>query len=209
MMQRLFLLLMFALWAQSAIAQTPDYIRADNAAIRNAFGAPVASKIFSDAYTPMRRDMVQKSAQRIPTYDCGKEPLMALAFVIPFPIKPGAVSWVERIVVDCKPRTQRNFLAIMEGGGPRMIELLPGTSQTDPVLQRDAFTGSSAAVAGVKPQGCDKQWVIDTRISGERRANAPWSEIWSYDLCGKRADVEMTFTPSPQRGTTWNAKLVK
>lgn len=196
-------------FALPAVAQRPEYIRAENAGVRNAFGSAVAEKIFSDAYTPMRRDMVQKSIARIPTYECGKEPLMALAFVIPFPIKPGAVSWVEQIVVDCKPRTQRNFLAIMEDGKPRMIELLPGGSATDPVLQRDAFAGSSAAVAGLKPQGCDKQWVIDTRISGERKGNAPWSEIWSYDLCGKRADVEMTFTPSASRGTTWNAKLLK
>lgn len=97
----------------------------------------------------------------------------------------------------------------MDGENPRMIELLPGSSATDPVLQRDAFTGSSAAIAGAKPQGCDKQWVIDTRIQGERRSDQPWTEIWSYDLCGKKADVEMTFTPSRGRGTTWNAKLVK
>lgn len=190
-----------------AFAQTPEYIRADPAQIRAAFGQATGARIFSDAYTAMRRDMVQKSVARIPTYECGKEPLMALAWVIPFPIKPGAVSWVEKFIVDCKPRTQRNFLAIIDDGKPRMIELLPGNSATDPVLQRDAFAGSSAAVAGAKPQGCDKQWVTDTRINGERRVNAPWSEIWSYDLCGKRADVEMTFTPSPASGTTWGAKL--
>jgi hypothetical protein len=194
---------------ESAFAEKPDYIRADSAAVSRAFGQAVAAKIFSDAYTPMRRDMVQKSIARIPTFECGKEPLMAVAWVIPFPIKPGAVSWVEKIVVDCKPRTQRNFLAIMEDGNPRMIELLPGSSGTDPVLQRDAFRGSTVAIAGAAPRGCDKQWVIDTRVQGERRSDQPWTEIWSYDLCGKRADVEMIFTPSRGSGTTWNAKLVK
>lgn len=208
-MKRLPFLIVLAFFGSPAAAQTPDYIRADNTAARSAFGPAVASRIFSGEYTPMRRDMVQKSIARIPTYECGKEPLMALAFVVPFPIKPGAVSWVERIVIDCKPRTQRNFLAIMEGNSPRMIELLPGNSATDPVLQRDAFAGSSAAIAGARPQGCDRQWVIDTRLQGERRANAPWTEIWSYDLCGKKADVEMTFAPSASQGTTWNAKLVK
>lgn len=86
------LVFLFLLSASPALAQKPDYIHADNTAVRNAFGPAVASKIFSDAYTPMRRDMVQKSIARIPTYDCGKEPLMAVAWVVPFPIKPGAVS---------------------------------------------------------------------------------------------------------------------
>lgn len=208
-MTRLLLIVLAIFASVPAFAQTPDYIRADPAAVRNAFGAAVASKVFSDAYTPMRRDMVQKSVQRIPGYACPKDPLIALAFVIPFPVKPGAVSWVERFFIDCQPRAQRNFLAIMEGDKPRMIELLPGSSATDPVLQRDAFAGSSAAVAGAKPQGCDKQWVTDTRLGGERKANAPWTEIWSYDLCGAKAEIEMTFTPAASSGTTWSAKLKK
>ncbi len=209
-MIRTFFIVVTACLSLPAFAQTPEYIRADPAAIRSAFGPAVASKIFSDAYTPMRRDMVQKSLQRVPGYTCGKEPLIAVAFVIPYPIKPGAVSWVERTFVDCQPRaSQRNFLAIMEGSEPRMIELLPGNSETDPVLQRDAFSGSSAAVISAKPQNCDKQWVTDTRISGNRKPNEPWIEIWSYDLCGTKADVEMTFTPSATRGTTWSAKLKK
>lgn len=192
-----------------AHAQTPEYIRADPAAARNSFGPAVAAKIFSDAYTPMRRDMVGKSLQRIPGFKCAKDPLFALAFVVPYPIKPGAVSWIERTFVDCQPQAQRNFLAIMEDNGPRMIELLPGSSMTDPVLQRDAFTGSSAAVVPAKPKNCDKQWVTDTKLAGEYKPNVPWVETWSYDMCGTKANVEMTFMPSATSGTTWSAKLQK
>ncbi|GIK79689.1 MAG: hypothetical protein KJZ73_00480 [Pseudorhodoplanes sp.] len=195
--------------AVPALAQTPDYIRAKSDAVRAAFGPDVAATIFSDAYTVMRRDMIDKSARRIPTYECPATPLMALAWVIPYPVKPGAVSWVEQFVVDCKPRTQRNFLIVIDRGRPRMIELLPGATAADPLLQRDTFAGSNAAIAGARPKDCDRQWVVDTRLVAPRRDNEPWSERWIYDMCGTRAEVEMTFTPSPRGGTTWNAKLAK
>src|SRR5581483_6518303 len=145
MIRRFLSIILPAFAALPALAQTPEYIRADSAAARSAFGVTIAAKIFSDAYTPLRRDVVQKSIARIPAYTCGKEPMMALAFVVPYPIKPGAVSWVEKIFVDCQPMAQRNFLAILEGDHPRMIELLPGATAADPTLQRDAFAGSSAA----------------------------------------------------------------
>ncbi|MBZ0138572.1 MAG: hypothetical protein K8H87_02210 [Pseudorhodoplanes sp.] len=211
-MQRFAIIVFLAgVFAAPAAAQTsvPDYIRAAPEAVRAAFGPDVAGTIFSDAYTPLRRDLIGKSARRIPTFECPDTPPMALARVIPFPVKPGVVSWVEQFIVDCRPHAQRNFFIVIDRGQPRMVELLPGTTAADPLLQRDTFAGSSAAIAGARPKGCDRQWVVDTRLVAPRRDHAPWSERWSYDLCGTRAEVEMTFTPSPRGGTTWNAKLVK
>lgn len=201
--------LLASLLAGAAFAETPAYIRAKPEALQKAFGPGVTARVFSDAYSAMREDMVGKSAQRIPGFECGARPLYALAFVTPYPIKPGAVSWVEKFILDCKPRAQRNFLAILENGQPRMIELLPGATVADPQLQRDAFRGSGAAVVTVRPQGCDHQWVTETRPVSDHKSGEPWTERWIYDLCGTKAEVEMTFTPAADGGTDWTAKLVR
>jgi hypothetical protein len=185
------------------------YIQAKPDAVTKAFGPVIAGKILSDAYTPVRRDIVLRSAKRIPGFECPDDPPITLAEILPYPIKPGATSWVERYLLACKPRTQRNFLAILEGDQPRIIELLPGATAADPQLQRDAFKGSSAAIAASRPQGCETQWITDTRAVVAYNGRDPWIERWSYDVCGGRVEVEMTFTPSKGAGTSWGAKLVK
>ena len=197
--------------ATTAAAQNtvPPYIQAKPDAVTKAFGAAVSAKIFSDAYTPIRRDTVLRSTKRIPGFECSDDPPITLGEITPYPIKPGAISWVERYSLTCKPRAQRNFLMILEGDQARMIELLPGTTVADPQLQRDAFAGSSAAIAGTRPAGCDKQWVTDTRVTTAYNGRDPWTERWSYDVCGAKAEVDMTFTPSKGAGTSWGAKLVK
>lgn len=197
--------------ATLAGAQTarPPYIQAKPDAVTKAFGPAVAGKIFSDAYTPIRRDMVLRSTKRIPGFQCPDDPPITLAEVAPYPIKPGAVSWVERYLLACTPRAQRNFLMILESDQARMIELLPDTTAADPQLQADAFKGSSVAIAAARPQGCETQWVTDTRAVTAFNGRDPWIERWSYNMCGSKAEIEMTFTPSKGAGTRWGAKLVK
>jgi hypothetical protein len=194
--------------AAPAAAQTPDYIRANRDAALAAFGPDVTARIFSDQFTALRRDMVLRSLRNVPGHACGPDPAMALAFVVPFPTNPGTVSWIERYTVDCRPRTQRNFLALVENGNARMIELLPGGTQADPRLQRDAMTGASAAAATIRARDCERQWVTDTQVTTPIRGRNPWVERWVYDLCGTRAELEMTFTPT-DRGTSWSVKRLK
>ena len=191
-----------------SFAQAPAYITAKPDAAVRAFGAEAARKIFSNAYTPARQQAVLRSQQAIPGFDCPADPQIALAEVIPYPVKPGAVSWIERYVVACTPRTMRNFLVILEGEQPRVIDLLPGTTNADPLLQRDALQGAVAAAAAVMPKDCHKHIVADTRLVAKIERGAPWLEHWTYDLCGTRAQLEMTFTPSERSGTTWAAKLL-
>jgi hypothetical protein len=139
--------------AHFGLAQTPRYIAAKPDGAVRTFGRDVAGRIFSDAYTPARRQALLRSQQAIPGFACPDDPQIALANVIPYPLTQGMVSWIERYVVACKPRTMRNFLLILEGGAPRAIELLPGTTNADPRLQRDAVQGAAAAAATVAPQG--------------------------------------------------------
>ena len=195
--------------SEGASAQTPAYIRANPDSVTKAFGADTAKKIFSDAFTPLRQRAVVRSQQTTPGYDCPANPHISLPSITAFPIRPGAVSWIERYVLFCTPRAQRNFLFILEGEQPRVIELLPGASAADPLLQHDALLGASAHVAPLRPAGCEKSMVIDTRITEPPKDRAPWVERWSDDLCGTKAEIEMTFTPSDRGGTDWTASLVK
>jgi hypothetical protein len=209
-MKRLWLAVIVIVAATKAAAQiaVPPYIQAKPDHVTKAFGPAVSAKIFSDAFTPVRRDTVLRSTKRIPGFECPDDPPIMLGEITPYPIKPGAISWVERYLLACKPATQRNFLTILEDDQARMIELLPGTTAADPQLQRDAFAGSSAAI-GTRPPGCDKQWITDTRVTSAYNGRDPWTERWSYDVCGAKAEVDMTFTPSKGAGTNWGAKLVK
>ena len=192
-----------------ASAQTPPYITAKPDAVARVFGADVTKRIFSNAYTPARHQAVLRSQKAIPGFDCPPDPQISLAEVIPYPVQQGTPSWIERYVVACTPRTMRNFLLVLEGDQPRVIEMLPGATNTDPLLQRDALKGGYTAIATVAPKDCDKPVVADTRLTSKLERGAPWTERWVFDLCGAKAEVEMTFTPSASSGTTWSASLVK
>ncbi len=52
----------------AAQAQVPSYIQAKPEAVAKAFGAAIARKIFSDAYTALRRDKVLASTKRVPGF---------------------------------------------------------------------------------------------------------------------------------------------
>jgi hypothetical protein len=197
-----------ALLASPAQAQVPAYITAKPDAAAKAFSREVAARIFSNALTPMRQQAVTRSQQAIPGFQCPADPQVALTEVIPYPTRPGVVSWIERFVVACTPRTVRSFLLILEGEQPRIVELLPGLTSTDPLLQRDALQGAGAFAAAVRPKDCTRTIVIDTRITAPPD-RGHWMERWTVDQCGARAEVEMTFTPSDRGGTNWSASLVK
>ena len=197
------------LCAGAVSAQTPAYITAKPDSAARAFGNDVARKIFSNAYTPARQQAVLRSQKMIPGFDCPADPQIALAEVIPFPVKQGTPSWIERYVVGCTPRAMRNFLLVLEGDQPRVIELLPGASNADPLLQSDALKGGYTAIGPVMPKGCERPIVTDTRLTSKIERVTPWTERWVFDLCGTKAEVEMTFTPSASSGTSWAASLVK
>jgi hypothetical protein len=192
----------------AAEAQTPGYIKARRDAVAQAFGADTANRIFSNAYSSVRREMVARSNNTIPGFECPADPGLVLVAIIPFPLKAGLVSWIERYIVDCKPRAVRSFLLVLEKDQPTVVELLPGTTNADPRLQRDAAVGATAAVAGKTPQDCKRRFVTDTQITSKFEPNKLWQERWHYDLCGTKAQVDVTFSPSDKGGTTWSVKLV-
>lgn len=188
--------------------QVPGYITAKPDCVLQVYGQDVAAKIFSGAYTSTRQQAVQRSQQALPGFQCPAEPQIALVVIAPYPVKPGAVSWIERYVVACNPRTVRSFLMLLEGEQPRAMELVPGETNADPILQRDVLQGVAAATATVRPASCDKTYVTDTKVTQPQDSAGIWVERWTYDLCGTKAQTDMTFTPSGRGGTTWSAKIV-
>jgi hypothetical protein len=199
---------LLGLSAGLSLAQTPAYITARPDAAAKAYGGDVARRIFSGEFTPARQQAVLRSQKLIPGFACPSDPQIALQQVIPFPVKAGVVSWIERYAVACKPPTVRNFLMVLEAGRPVAVELLPGMTNTDPLLQSDALKGTYAAIAGAMPKDCIRPIVTDTRLASEL-GRGPWTERWTFDLCGTAAQVDMTFTPTPGQGTNWSAALVK
>ena len=196
--------------APPAVAEVPPYIQADPAAVTKAFGKQAADRIFSEAYTPVRQQAVLQSVKSIPGHDCPADPPITLGLVDPYPIKPGTMSWIEHYVVKCKPPTQHSFLMILDKDRPRAVEMLPGASAADPLLQRDAMQGALAALIPATPEGCKHPVATDTSVTGSPpNGRDPWVERWTFDLCGKKATLDMTFTPSPNGGTDWSTTLAK
>jgi hypothetical protein len=194
----------------AAADTVPDVSRADRTLIKRAFGDQVAGKIFSNDLASLRADMLRKSGENVPGYDCKGERASALIEALPFPIKKDVFSWVERYLVDCAPRTQRNIMVIVENDHARAIELLPGATKADPRLQRDAIGAAKAMAAARNPQGCERSWTTDTRETEPYKDDkTPWVELWTFDLCGTKAAVEMSFLPGGASGTSYTVKLVE
>lgn len=208
-----FLLCLFALnfsLSPCAAESAPDVSRADQNVIKRAYGEKVAAKIFSNDLASLRLDMLKKSSVNIPGYDCKGERLSALYEALPFPAGQKTISWIERYLIDCSPRAQRNLMIIVENDHARAIELLPGDTKADPRLQRDAIQIAKAAAATVGAHDCNKSWTTDTKaVEPYKDAQTPWVERWSFDVCGKLAVVEMSFLPGGGSGTSINAKIVK
>jgi hypothetical protein len=188
----------------------PDVSRADQAEIKRAYGEKIAAMIFSNGLAQLRAEKLKESGANIPGYDCKDDRMSAMYEALPFPIQKNVFSWVERYLVDCEPRAQRNLMIIVEDDHARAIELLPGETKADPRLQRDAIGIAKAAAAAENPPGCERSWTTDTRaVEPYKDAKTPWTERWSFDLCGEKAVVEMSFLPSAGAGTSYTAKLVK
>lgn len=117
-----------------------------------------------------------------------------------------------RILVEgCGRRTQRNYLAlVLPDGSRRMVETLPGTTVTDPVLQRDAMQSATMAAHAAAPN-CRQIRPLGAEFDGTDaepnapRRTRPWSETWMFEACGARLAVPMRFAPSARGGTDFTA----
>ncbi|HEY7972267.1 MAG TPA: hypothetical protein VID96_05030, partial [Xanthobacteraceae bacterium] len=103
-----------------------------------------------------------------------------------------------------------SFLMILDKDQLRTVAMLPGESAADPLLQRDAMQGALAALIPATPKDCKHTVATDTSVTGSPpNGRDPWVERWTFDLCGKKAALDVTFTPSPNGGTDWSTTLAK
>lgn len=116
-----------------------------------------------------------------------------------------------RILIEgCGHRIQRNYLVIVLADGTRrMVETLPGTTVTDPILQRDALRAATMAARHaasncpqVSPRGTD--FVGPDSEPNAPRRTRPWSETWTFEACGALLGVPMQFVPT-NGGTNFTA----
>jgi len=117
-----------------------------------------------------------------------------------------------RILIEgCGRSMQRNFLSlVMLDGSRQMMETLPGTTTTDPVLQRDALRAALMAAQAAAPE-CRQIRPVAAHMdtpdpdAGASRRTQPWTETWIMNACGAMLAVPMLFTPTGQ-GTTFTAR---
>jgi hypothetical protein len=118
-----------------------------------------------------------------------------------------AGAWKETIQeTGCGMTRLLNVLTTVQPDSTLKVEaLLPGTTITDPQLQRDSVQYAAAGM-GTMPPGCEQGGVLNTRflgLDGQRPGilpapgsrPRPWSEVWTLQACSKQADVILHFTP--------------
>ena len=187
----------------------PSYIEADRAGVKRALGAALTDQIFSDRFTPLRKQLLTASLRANPAPGCVRPPDFVLEIVAPVESSADAPAWQERYLIKCHPDVRRTFLLVSTKTGMKSAELAPGGTIADATLQQDVLPGVMTATIGRVPARCKDVGVRDTRVTSATAPSQPWTEVWTLAACGKSIDVEVAFTPSPRGGTDWSVQLVK
>lgn len=82
----------------------------------------------------------------------------------------------------------------------------PGETKANLLLVRQAVpaaVSTASAAVGAAP-GCRQVEIIDMRVTEQPDSAGikPWKEVWTCLVCGKKSDVELTFTPAPDHKNT-------
>jgi hypothetical protein len=204
-----------ALFAAPALAQnaTPSgdlpkapYFRAGPEHMLEVYPRDVVTRIFSNDFTNQRRDKVMSTITGAPGVKCPERPNVVVYAMIPFNLKNGKTTWIERYAVGCEKPAGRNLMAILDGGNLQLLELVRGETRTDPFLQRDLNPVVSGIAKSRAAPDCQRYIVADTKITQQPQGAGGWVERWDLAVCAATHAIEITFTPSAQGGTTWNIK---
>jgi hypothetical protein len=187
----------------------PSYIEADRAGVERALGAALTDQVFSDRFTPLRKQLIAASLRANPAPGCARPPEFVLEVVAPIEASADASGWQERYLIKCNPDVRRTFLLVSTKTGMKSAELAPGGTIADATLQQDVLQGVMTATIGRVPARCKDIRVRDTRVTSATAVSQPWTEVWTLAACGKPIDVEVAFTPSPRGGTDWSIQLAK
>ena len=190
-------------------APVPGYIEADRVPAEQLLGPARTDEVFSDRFTPLRKQLVAASLRANPASGCAQPPFFTLEIVAPVEATAEAAAWQERYAIKCRPDVRRTFLLVSTKDGMRSAELAPGGTIADATLQRDVLQGVMAATIGRVPARCKDVQVRDTRVTSATGVSQPWTEVWTLGACGRSLDVEVQFAPSPRGGTDWTIQAVR
>jgi hypothetical protein len=187
----------------------PGYIETDRAVVERALGAALTDQVFSDRFTPLRKQLIAASLRANPAPGCARPPDFVLEVVAPIEASADASAWQERYLIKCNADVRRTFLLVSTKTGMKSAELAPGGTIADATPQQDVLPGVMTATIGRVPARCKDVRVRDTRVTSATALSQPWTEVWTLAACGKPIDVEVAFTPSPRGGTDWSVQMVK
>jgi hypothetical protein len=103
------------------------------------------------------------------------------------------------------------FVANADGTAPTPHSFYPGASRSSPVLIKDALqTAVPSAVIKSGDRQCRDIDMLDMRVTqephdvieGGKTSKGVWNETWTFRLCGKPVDTEITFVPDATGGGT-------
>jgi hypothetical protein len=112
--------------AAPAGAPVPSYIEADRAGVERALGAALTDQVFSDRFTPLRKQLIAASLRANPAPGCARPPDFVLEVVAPIEASADASAWQERYLIKCNPDVRRTFLLVSTKTGMKSAELAPG-----------------------------------------------------------------------------------
>jgi hypothetical protein len=119
---------------------------------------------------------------------------------------PTAGAWKQSVAEKgCGQNRLLNVLLWLDPKANSM-PLLPGTTRTDPILQKDAMPYAARA-AQWPEKNCKTGYMENTEFlkeTGDPLEGArgkPWDELWTLASCTKKAKVTLHFIPD-KTGTT-------
>jgi hypothetical protein len=183
---------------------------------------PAANEFAAVMQDPGHRQMVLDTARLTPAWTHAACPAASFApapeVAVYLPIQfdkagePIAGEWREGIIATgCGATITLNTLTKITAPATLATGyLLPGGTIADPDLQNDA-QGVAVTAAGGIPPGCADAYIANTQFAGydgnaapSGAKIAPWTEIWTLNICGAAKRVTLHFTPNAT-GTRVNA----
>lgn len=212
----------FALLASPAAAQDAEFTRLVEGANR-AVKPPAAAEIAPGALEAMKAIAAQEKSC-VPTAVAIEPPRTAAAVrIVSDMIRAGKVrnGWTAYgRAQGCPPAAPTRFLVLkMAEGTLTVIAVNKGESLANPSLMRDsssaAIMAAMLAVRKVKPdctkpdglalenvRAISKSADLSPDWHGARFAGS-WKESWTFQVCGRRVEVPLTFNADGQGGAYW------
>ncbi|HEY8084902.1 MAG TPA: hypothetical protein VIE69_04795 [Methylophilaceae bacterium] len=103
------------------------------------------------------------------------------------------------------------FVANADGSAPTPHPFYPGTSYSSPILIKDAMRSAlPSAMIKSGDRQCKDLDMLDMRVTqephdvieGDKTSKGVWNETWTFLLCGKPVDTDITFVPDATGGGT-------